>query len=122
MQESVMYLHAMVFLLGSAHTLRVNEHVRVDIFYRQYSITKKAWVDLLGCMLLLMPVNLFLFFVSWDYVAESWRLLEGSPEAGGLPLVFLLKSIMLLFALIMSLQGGAEIIRNGMIVFSRKPA
>ena len=112
MQESVMYLHAMVFLLGSAHTLKVNEHVRVDIFYRQMSTNKKALVDTVGTVLLLLPVSLFILFVSWDYVSESWGQLESSPEAGGLPLVFALKTLILLFSLTMTLQGIAEIARN----------
>lgn len=112
MQESVMYLHAMVFLLGSAHTLRVNEHVRVDIFYRQMTAAKQALVDIAGSLLLLLPVNIFMLFISWDYVSDSWQQLESSPEAGGLPLVFILKTFILLFALTMTLQGIAEIMRN----------
>ena len=114
MQESVMYLHAMVFLLGSAHTLRVNEHVRVDIFYRRFSPNKQAWVNIVGCVLLLMPVNSFILWMSWDYVASSWALLESSPQAGGLPLVFVLKTLILLFAVSMNLQGIAELLRHFM--------
>lgn len=120
MQESVMYLSAMVFLLASAHTLRVNEHVRVDIFYRQFSPRGKAWVDLLGNVLLLVPVNIFVLLMSWRYVMTSWRLIEDSPEAGGLPLVFVLKSLILLFAFFMSLQGVAEIIRNALTLAQPK--
>ena len=112
MQESVMYLHAGVFLLGAAHTLRVNEHVRVDIFYRQMSPVRKAWVDACGTLLLLFPVNTFILVLSYDYVMTSWQLMESSPEAGGLPLVFVLKSLILLFAVSMNLQGVAELIRN----------
>lgn len=112
MQESVMYLHAMVFLLGTAHTLRVNEHVRVDIFYRQFGPKAKARVDIFGTLLLLMPVNFFVLAMSWDYVLSSWQVLESSPEAGGLPLVFALKTLILLFAITMNLQGLAELIRN----------
>ncbi|WP_340680348.1 TRAP transporter small permease subunit [Paraglaciecola sp.] len=112
MQESVMYLHAMVFLLGCAHTLRVNEHVRVDIFYRRFSPVKKAWVDIFGCLLLLMPVNFFILWMSWDYVIASWQLFESSPQAGGLPLVFVLKTLILLFAVSMNLQGIAELLRH----------
>lgn len=112
MQESVMYLHAMVFLLGAAHTLRVNEHVRVDIFYRSFSQIKQAKVDILGSLLLLMPVNIFIFMVSFEYVMRSWRVMEESQEAGGMPAVFLLKSLILIFPLTMLLQGIAEIVRN----------
>ncbi len=112
MQESVMYLHAMVFLLGAAHTLRVNEHVRVDIFYRRFSPKKQAKVDIFGGLLLLMPVNIFIFMVSFEYVLRSWRVMEESQEAGGMPAVFLLKSLILIFPLTMLLQGIAEIVRN----------
>lgn len=110
MQESALYLHAMVFLLGAAHTLKADEHVRVDIFYRKASPGRQAWVDILGTLLLLMPVNLYILIVSWDYAAKSWGLLEGSGEAGGLPLVFVLKSLIPLFALTMLLQGIAQIL------------
>jgi TRAP-type mannitol/chloroaromatic compound transport system permease small subunit len=112
MQESVMYLHGMVFLLGAAHTLRVNEHVRVDIFYRRFSPKKQAKVDIFGSLFLLMPVNIFIFMVSFDYVMRAWRVLEASQEAGGIPGVFLLKSLILLFSFTMLLQGIAEVIRN----------
>jgi TRAP-type mannitol/chloroaromatic compound transport system permease small subunit len=112
MQESVMYLHGMVFLLGTAHTLRVNEHVRVDIFYRRFSPKKQAKVDIFGSLFLLMPVNIFIFMVSFDYVMRAWRVLEASQEAGGIPGVFLLKSLILLFSFTMLLQGIAEVIRN----------
>lgn len=112
MQESVMYLHGMVFLLGAAHTLRVNEHVRVDIFYRSFSPQKQAKVDIFGSLILLMPVNLFIFFISFDYVMSAWRILEDSQEAGGIPALFLLKSLILVFSCIMVLQGIAEVIRN----------
>ena len=112
MQESVMYLHAMVFMLGAAHTLRVNEHVRVDIFYRKMPVSQQRKVDAFGSLFLLMPVNLVILFFCFDYVADSWRLLEASPEAGGIPAVFILKSLLLLFAFTMTLQGIAEVIRN----------
>jgi TRAP-type mannitol/chloroaromatic compound transport system permease small subunit len=112
MQESVMYLHGMVFLLGAAHTLRVNGHVRVDIFYRRFSPKKQAKVDLFGSLFLLMPVNIFIFIVSFDYVMRAWRVMETSQEAGGIPGVFLLKSLILLFSFTMLLQGISEVIRN----------
>lgn len=115
-----MYLHAAVFFLGCAHALRANEHVRVDIFYRQFSQRRKAWVDILGSLLLLLPVNIFILVVSWDYVMMSWRLLETSQEAGGLPLVFVLKSLLLLFALTMSLQGVAELLKNALALTTRE--
>ncbi len=115
MQESVMYLHAAVFMLGAAYTLKVDQHVRVDVFYRNFSTKTKALTNLMGTLLLLMPVNIFILVISWQYVMNSWELLEGSPEAGGLPLVFVLKSLILLFSISLCLQGLAEIIRNALL-------
>lgn len=107
LQESITFMHAMVFMLGAAYTLRHEGHVRVDIFYSRFGARGRAWVDLLGALLLLMPVTLFITWVSWEYVASSWSLLEGSREAGGLPGVFLLKSLIPLMALLLLLQGVA---------------
>ena len=112
MQESVIYLHALVFMAGAAYTLRHDEHVRVDIFYSRQSARKKAWVNLIGSLLLLIPFCLFMLWTGWPYVAKSWMVFEGSQEAGGLPLVFLLKSFILLMAVLLLLQGIAQIIRS----------
>ncbi len=111
MQESITYMHAVLFLAGAAYTLRHQGHVRVDIFYRRFSPRTQAWVDLLGTLLLLMPLCLFIFFISWDYVADSWSLFEGSREAGGLDGVFLLKSMILVMAGLLVLQGVAILLR-----------
>ncbi len=120
MQESVLYLHAAVLLLGSAYTLRVNEHVRVDIFYRQRSERGKAWVDIVGGLCFAMPTLIFILVFCWDYVMRSWALLEGSSQTGGLPLLFLFKSLVLVFALTMLLQVVANILEN--ILTLRTPA
>lgn len=105
LQEAITYMHATLFMLGAAYTLRHEGHVRVDIFYNRFSARGRAWVDLLGVVTLLLPVSLFLVWVSWDYVSSSWALHEGSREAGGLPGVFLLKSVIPLMALLLVLQG-----------------
>ncbi len=105
MQESVIYLHALVFMAGAAYTLERDEHVRVDIFYSHMGPKHKAWVNLLGSLLFLLPFCLFTLWVSLPYVANSWKLLEGSREAGGLPLVFLLKSYIPIMAILLLLQG-----------------
>jgi TRAP-type mannitol/chloroaromatic compound transport system permease small subunit len=108
LQESITVMHALIFMLGAAYTLRHEGHVRVDIFYRRFGVRGRAWVDLLGVMLLLLlPVTLFIIWVSWEYVASSWSLHEGSREAGGLPGVYLLKSLIPLMALLLLLQGVA---------------
>ena len=86
LQESITYMHAVVFMLGAAYTLKHDGHVRVDIFYRQRTPRVRAWIDLLGTLLLLMPVCALIFFSSLDYVTSSWVIQEGSRQAGGFPL------------------------------------
>ena len=105
LQESITYLHAFVFMIAGAYTLKHNEHVRVDIFYQGMSLRKKAWVDLLGCVLLLLPFAGFIVWTSFDYVINSWRYLEKSREAGGLPLVFILKTFIPVMAILLFLQA-----------------
>jgi TRAP-type mannitol/chloroaromatic compound transport system permease small subunit len=112
MQESVTYMHATVFMLAAAYTLKGDGHVRVDIFYRRFGVRGRAVIDLIGSLLLLLPVMGFIFLMSWDYVMESWRVMEGSREAGGLPFVYLLKSLIPLMAALFIVQGSAVIIRS----------
>lgn len=107
MQESVSYLHAANFMLGAAFTLRHDAHVRVDIFYQKFGPRGRAWVDLLGTVLLLLPVCIFILVASRDYVREAWQLMEGSQEAGGIPAVWLLKSLLLAMPVLLILQGLA---------------
>jgi TRAP-type mannitol/chloroaromatic compound transport system permease small subunit len=96
LQESLTYLHVMVFTVAAAWTLQQDGHVRVDIFYAEMSARQRAWVDLIGTLLFLIPFCIFVLIIAWPYVANSWKLLESSREAGGLPLVFLLKSLILM--------------------------
>ena len=107
MQESVVWMHAVVFMLGAAYALRDEEHVRVDIFYRAMSPARRAWVDMVGVLIFLLPVCLFLGWKSVDFVAQSWSIGEASREPGGLPYPFipLLKSVVLLMPLAVALQG-----------------
>jgi len=106
LQESVTYLHAMVFMLAAAWTLQGDGHVRVDIFYREASPARQALVNLLGALLFLTPFCLFLLAVGWDYVATSWQLKEGSREAGGIPLVYLLKTLILVLPALLLVESG----------------
>lgn len=111
LQESVTYMHAFVFMFGAAYTLKHEGHVRVDIFYRNMTPRRQALVDFLGSLLLLFPVCLFITVSSWDYVMTAWSLREGSQEAGGLPLVYLLKTSMLVMPLLILFQGLAQLLR-----------
>lgn len=105
LQESVTYLHAAVFMLAAAWAFQTDDHVRVDIFYRQASPRYKSIVNLAGTLLFLVPLCLFLIYVGWDYVAASWSTREASREAGGLPLVWVLKTLILALPALLLLQS-----------------
>jgi len=109
--QSVIYFHATLIMLAAAWTLAAGGHVRVDVFYAQASARARAIIDLIGSLLLLLPFALVLIWLSVPYAARSWAILERSQEVGGLPLVFLLKTLIPLFALLMALQGVAQAIR-----------
>jgi TRAP-type mannitol/chloroaromatic compound transport system permease small subunit len=120
MQESVLYMHGLVFMLGAAYTLKHDGHVRVDIFYQKFNAKQRAVVNLFGSIFLLLPVCAFILAISLDYVFSSWRVMESSAEAGGLPFVYLNKSFILLFSITLSLQGLAEIARNILFLFDQE--
>jgi TRAP-type mannitol/chloroaromatic compound transport system permease small subunit len=109
--ETVIYANAALFLLASAWTLRVGGHVRVDVFYAHASKRTQAIVDLIGALALLLTFALVLIWLSVPYAARAWAIFERSQEASGLPLVFVLKSFIPLFAMLMALQGAAQAVR-----------
>jgi len=113
LQESVVWMHGFVFMVGAAYTLQQEEHVRVDIFYREMSPRGRAWVDLIGISVFLLPLCALLGWKSFDYVAVSWQLQEASRESGGLPypLIPLLKSILVVMPITVGLQGIALLSR-----------
>jgi len=119
-QESVLYINAIVVFGTVGFTLKHNGHVRVDVLYGPSSICYKAWVNFLGSIFLLMPVTFFILIYSWDYVMSSWAILEDSPEANGLPFVYLLKSLILIMCFLLVLQGLAEILRNFCFLFTKE--
>ncbi len=112
LQESVTYLHGLVFMLGAAYALQQDAHVRVDIFYRNFSPRRKALVNLFGTIVFLLPVCIFIIYVSWNYVGSAWRIRETSVEAEGIAGVYLLKTLLPMLAVFILLQAVAEIIRN----------
>ena len=109
--ETIIYGHATLFMLAAAWTLREGGHVRVDVFYADAGPRRRALVDLCGALLLLLPFMLVLLWFALPYVARSWAILETSRETSGLPAVFLLKTLIPLFAVMMALQGMAQAIR-----------
>ncbi|TMJ03266.1 MAG: TRAP transporter small permease subunit [Alphaproteobacteria bacterium] len=116
LQESLLYAHAALFLLAAAWTLKEGGHVRVDVFYANASPRTKAWVDLAGALLLLLPFALAIIWFALPYVERSWAILERSRETSGLPLVFLLKTLIPIFALLLALQGVAQAIRASAVL------
>ena len=120
--EGVVYLFATLFMLGAAYTLKHDDHVRVDVFYRRMSPCGQAWVNLLGTLLFLWPVMGVVFWLATDYVLASWSLLEGSREPGGLPFVYLLKSLLWVMPALMMLQGLADVLRAIKVLRGEHPA
>lgn len=118
MQESVIWMHAFVFMAGAAYTLRRDAHVRVDVFYRDWSRRRRALVDGLGVVFFLWPFCGFLAWSGWDYVGASWRIAEASREAGGLPYPWLplLKSMLLLMPVTVALQGLAIVLQSWLVL------
>ena len=115
-QESLIYAHGTLFMMAAGYTLLMDGHVRVDVFYRGTSAAKKAIVDLCGVLFLLLPVCYLLWDASWPYVAESWKVLEGSRETSGIQGVFLLKTVILVFVALLALQGLSLAIRSLMVL------
>lgn len=114
LQESVTWMHAVVFMVGAAYTLQQEEHVRVDVFYRTMSARRRAWVDAIGVIVFVWPLCLLLAWKSHDFVAASWGLKEASRESGGLPypLVPLLKTVLLVMPVAVALQGASLFMRS----------
>lgn len=119
MQESYVWLHGIVFMVGAGYTLLHDGHVRVDVIYQGASQRYRAIIDLLGSLFLLLPVVVVVAWYSWPYVIQSWIKLESSREAGGLEGLFLLKSVLLVFCLLMLLQGLALAGRSALTLAGR---
>lgn len=111
-QEITIYLHALIFTVGASYTLKNNMHVRIDIFYNKFSDNLKKNINLFGTIFFLLPSCLLIFITSFNYVISSIMLLESSKEAGGLPILYILKSYILLMVFTLFLQAISEIIKN----------
>lgn len=107
LQESLIWMHGVVFMLGAAYTLQQEQHVRVDIFYRDMNVRKRAWVDTFGVIFFIFPLCLLFFVESWDYARAAWAVKEISRDAGGLsfPAIPLLKTVLLVMPTAVALQG-----------------
>ena len=109
--ESILYAHAALFLLAAAWTLREGGHVRVDIFFAGAAPRTKAVIDICGALLLLLPFMGVIVYFALPYVARSWAILETSRETSGIPGIFVLKTLIPVFAVMLALQGLAQAIR-----------
>lgn len=110
--ETVLYLHASIFMLGAGYTLWANGHVRVDIIYSRLSARRKAWVDIAGHLLFLAPSLLILLYWTWPMVTRAWAIREGAISVGGVPASFLLKTLVPVFAVLLLIQGLAALLRD----------
>lgn len=118
MQESVRFMYSAVFLLCGGYTLLNDKHVRVDVLYQNMSKRNKALIDLLGSIFLLLPVCFVIFYYSWSYVLNSWEQLEGSIEERGLHLVFIMKTFLWVFSILVSIQS-ISIITNSILILKK---
>jgi len=110
-QESVLYMHATLFMLGAGFTLLVDKHVRVDVFYAKASAATRRRIDVFGHLFLLIPSMLALLYWSWPSVRNSWAILEGPISVGGIEAVFLLKSLIPAFCILILLQSLSLLVR-----------
>ena len=121
MQESLIYAHAILFMMAAAWTLAEDGHVRVDIFYSVATPRRQAAINLFGVVVFLLPMCWLLWWVGYPYVARSWGVLEGSRETSGIPAIFLLKTFILLFVITLALQGLALGLRSALTIFRPSP-
>lgn len=120
MQDLYVWMHGIAFTLGAAYTLRHDRHVRVDIFYRPSGARYKAWVDLIGAFVFLLPFVAVVIYYSLDYVGRSWALRESSLNVGGMPGLYWVKSCLIGFAVLLGLQGLAMAARSVLLLTGNK--
>jgi TRAP-type mannitol/chloroaromatic compound transport system permease small subunit len=121
LQESVTWMHGVALMVGLAYTLKHDAHVRVDAFYRRFGARGRAWVDLVGVIVLLLPLCAVIAWTGWAYAADAWAIGERSREAGGLPGLYLLKTAIPLAALLLALQGVSMAVNAWKILRKSEP-
>ena len=120
LQESVTYLHGSLFMLGVAYALRAGAHVRVDIFYRDFTQRQQAWVNALGGIFFLLPLCAVIFMVSLGYVQDAWEIRESSPQPGGIPYLYILKTLIPAMAVNLAIAALADILQSARVLVSGK--
>ena len=111
-QEIIMYLHALIFMFGISYALKENSHVKIDVLYNTLNKRTQRVISIAGLVSFILPTALFIIYISIDMVTQSWMILEGSSEAGGLNLVFILKSLIPISGVLIFLQGISELIKH----------
>jgi TRAP-type mannitol/chloroaromatic compound transport system permease small subunit len=119
LQESMIYLHGTAFLIGAAYAFRLDKQVRLDLYYSRMTPRMKTWVNIVGCLLIVIPLCVITVSQSFNYVLNSWFLLEGSMHRRGIPAVFLLKSMLWVFALLLAAQAISIVIRGSLFLARR---
>ncbi len=119
MQESILYMHGALFMLGAGYTLLHDGHVRVDMLYEHFPKRRKAKVNGFGVLIFLLPLCIYGWVLAYPFVMNAWRVMETSQEPLGLPFIFLLKSVILVFLILLSLQGIAMLLRSILILFGQ---
>lgn len=120
LQELLIYLHGSLFTLAAGYTLLKDEHVRVDLIYREASQKYKSLINIFGSLIFLIPFCLLTFSTSLPYVRRSWKILEGSPETSGLNAVFILKTVLIIFPILLLLQSFSIIIRSSVSLIRKE--
>ena len=118
LQESISYLHAAVFMLGICYTLKHDKHVRVDVFYQGFSTITRAWINAIGSIVFVLPLCVFIIFISLSYVDNSWAIKEGSPDPGGIHAVYLLKSLIPILGITLLMQAISLILTNCVVLMT----
>ena len=122
LQESVWYMHGIIFMVAAGATYLADEHVRIDVFYDAASKKFRAWVNLLGIVFFVFPLSFAMVYLSWGYVLNAWAIREGSIELTGLPYIYLLKTVIWVFAFVLALQGVSQLIKALDTLFSNEDA
>ena len=119
-QEMEWHLFAVIFLIGAAYSLKKDAHVRVDIIYTSLSTKKKAWIDMLGTFIFLVPFSIIIIYSSRGFIESSWALSEVSPDPGGLPARYTLKAMIPLGFVLILLQGISQAIKNLLVIVGKE--
>jgi TRAP-type mannitol/chloroaromatic compound transport system permease small subunit len=118
LDESLIYTHALLFMLGMSYTLQQNAHVRVDVFYERFSSRRRHAINLIGHGLCVIPTMVFIIWAGWSYVAASWTIWESSIDSAGLPFVYLLKTLIIIMPVLVILQSLSDLIESAFRLFA----